>query len=312
MVISTHAPLAGRDCSPCRSPGTRPRISTHAPLAGRDDISFKYPILYGISTHAPLAGRDGAYASIRRAKTYFNPRAPCGARPPAMTSPTSDWSFQPTRPLRGATRPGRPRLRPPRYFNPRAPCGARRLPDITHIEVDNFNPRAPCGARPRRSSASPPGESNFNPRAPCGARLIASLARNATYEFQPTRPLRGATGARPDLPGGRYISTHAPLAGRDREAVASREYQKISTHAPLAGRDVWEATGDHNDIQFQPTRPLRGATVVGQLLRVSVFLISTHAPLAGRDYNGTKRLLPSQHFNPRAPCGARPWGLVMS
>ena len=34
-----------------------------------------------------------------------------------------------------------------------------------------------------------------------------------------------------------YISTHAPLAGRDRLSAFHEERITISTHAPLAGRD---------------------------------------------------------------------------
>ena len=56
----------------------------------------------------------------------------------------------------------------------------------------------------------------------------------------------------------------------------------ISTHAPLAGRDEkldqWYTAWDG----FQPTRPLRGATLTGKPFR-ELFGISTHAPLAGRD-----------------------------
>ena len=37
---------------------------------------------------------------------------------------------------------------------------------------------------------------------------------------------------------------------------------QISTHAPLAGRDAVEAVGYSDDFEFQPTRPLRGATLV--------------------------------------------------
>ena len=33
----------------------------------------------------------------------------------------------------------------------------------------------------------------FNPRAPCGARLVDIHEDTFTVEFQPTRPLRGAT-----------------------------------------------------------------------------------------------------------------------
>ena len=36
-------------------------------------------------------------------------------------------------------------------------------------------------------------------------------------EFQPTRPLRGATNCACSGVIGRIISTHAPLAGRDRQ-----------------------------------------------------------------------------------------------
>ena len=37
-----------------------------------------------------------------------------------------------------------------------------------------------------------------------------------------------------------------------------------------------------NRLKFQPTRPLRGATILGTALHTGIE-ISTHAPLAGRD-----------------------------
>ena len=58
VVISTHAPLAGRDCD-------------------ADDLFEDCRI----STHAPLAGRDRKEGAYGKAKKDFNPRAPCGARP---------------------------------------------------------------------------------------------------------------------------------------------------------------------------------------------------------------------------------------
>ena len=80
-LISTHAPLAGRDAvaeinavTEVTFQPTRPlrgatrfhllshkvhQISTHAPLAGRDSEPSKLAIAaFAISTHAPLAGRD--------------------------------------------------------------------------------------------------------------------------------------------------------------------------------------------------------------------------------------------------------------
>ncbi len=84
--------------------------------------------------------------------------------------------------------------------------------------------------------------------------------RTVQPPFQPTRPLRGATDF--DFSDVRqvFISTHAPLAGRDRGRCAPQQKRSISTHAPLAGRD-------HN----------------GHPGRHRVRSISTHAPLAGRD-----------------------------
>ena len=80
--------------------------------------------------------------------------------------------------------------------------------------------------------------------------------------FQPTRPLRGAT----DILMAEYlvqgISTHAPLAGRD-DRDGGRQWAQvpISTHAPLAGRDFNRTSAFGDNVKFQPTRPLRGATV---------------------------------------------------
>ena len=145
-----------------------------------------------------------------------------------------------------------------------------------------FNPRAPCGARlPFRFLVL--GPRGFNPRAPCGARQ-QSDARECPASV---------------------VSTHAPRAGRDRRA------------ARLVSKNS----------RFQPTRPVRGATGLSDLVRAatggfnprapcgarqlvfarpsSLHLVSTHAPRAGRDVPGMDRKQSGQSFNPRAPCGAR-------
>ena len=78
----------------------------------------------------------------------------------------------------------------------------------------------------------------------------------------------------------------------------------ISTHAPLAGRDrLWMALSITLTV-FQPTRPLRGATW-GEAYDVPYTKISTHAPLAGRDLASVSPSTRPRNFNPRAPCGAR-------
>ncbi len=122
--------------------------------------------------------------------------------------------------------------------------------------------------------------------------------------FQPTRPLRGATSCANYSYASIYISTHAPLAGRD-------------------GRAKWYTIPKS---VFQPTRPLRGATMEFneriRALRISTHAplagrdpspispviecsISTHAPLAGRDAIRERDGTMTMNFNPRAPCGAR-------
>ena len=81
------------------------------------------------------------------------------------------------------------------------------------------------------------------------------------------------------------------------------------------------------EVKFQSTRPMRGATpferCVYPALKISIHAphagrdwyvwkaspvdgISIHAPHAGRDFCIKSRLPYRMHFNPRAPCGARP------
>ena len=55
-------------------------ISTHAPLAGRDAAHRHGFVVVDISTHAPLAGRDFLLPVHESNYSHFNPRAPCGAR----------------------------------------------------------------------------------------------------------------------------------------------------------------------------------------------------------------------------------------
>ena len=169
--------------------------------------------------------------------------------------------FQPTRPLRGAT---------PLAFTA---CHSRAL----------FQPTRPLRGATCLTRLGSTGKLHFNPRAPCGARQKDLFFLDFPVAFQPTRPLRGATALCRRAPHTFRISTHAPLAGRDFFSVGKRcRRDEISTHAPLAGRDEFVAgiaksttISTHAPLagrdvvviyltgaqcQFQPTRPLRGAT----------------------------------------------------
>ena len=178
-------------------------------------------------------------------------------------------TFQPTRPLRGAT-------------CGKAASSAAPSPISTHAPLAGRD----CRCRPRGS-----GRCHFNPRAPCGARpgwdsgsfqerIISTHAPLAGRDARVLQILRAA----------HEISTHAPLAGRDlrhlmissllvyfnpRAPCGARPQWPsltaltivISTHAPLAGRDLGLTAATVGQTVFQPTRPLRGATHVLQLIR---------------------------------------------
>ena len=175
----------------------------------------------------------------------------------------------------------------PQNFNPRAPCGARRGNGPSCRGCTDFNPRAPCGAR--HHVLFPWSlQLHFNPRAPCGARLPHYPGAFELHQFQSTRPLRGATLCFARKDGGQcHFNPRAPCGARHINAV---EF----LHGVL----------------FQSTRPLRGATVhlVAAML---LCCISIHAPLAGRDMLAGRFCEDGQHFNPRAPCGARPPAMLI-
>ena len=139
--------------------------------------------------------------------------------------------------------------------------------------------------------------------------------------------MRGATSTRKLTSAEIGISIHAPHAGRDRTHLGQRAGSGISIHAPHAGRDGCFQRSAGFCVQFQSTRPMRGATffakpmmdlslefqstrpmrgATGALFILHLQkIISIHAPHAGRDSKGTARTFTASDFNPRAPCGAR-------
>ena len=124
------------------------------------------------------------------------------------------------------------------------------------------------------------------------------------------------------------ISTHAPLAGRDRKSHSIsyvppvfqptrplRGATKISLsdieqsydfnpRAPCGARLKWSMP-ERYMTAFQPTRPLRGATQAGCPIGRTASRFQPTRPLRGATLNGPKIAPPSFYFNPRAPCGAR-------
>ena len=233
-----------------------------------------------VSIHAPHAGRDPRPPQGRYHKEV-SIHAPHAGRDfgifPVNVHPRT---FQSTRPMRGATNG-----------------------DLTHVETEEFQ-----STRPMR-----------------GATQSFCLMYPPPL-FQSTRPMRGATGALCTLKRRFAVSIHAPHAGRDGVGRGRRYSCRVSIHAPHAGRDVTERLERLKEqgfnprapcgarrvpmnsgscrMQFQSTRPMRGATGVGRGRRYSC-RVSIHAPHAGRDWLVCHWSRRTASFNPRAPCGAR-------
>ena len=81
----------------------------------------------------------------------------------------------------------------------------------------------------------------------------------------------------------------------------------ISIHAPLAGSDSAPRYRSVTMAGFQSTLPLRGATKGPDIAEIQAEMISIHAPLAGSDNLIAVHVTSPRHFNPRSPCGERPY-----
>ena len=170
-------------------------ISIHAPHAGRDAGDKYITGSNCISIHAPLAGCDVEY--IQHTvwfSPYFNPRAPCGARQGDHLGGTPLRAISIHAPHAGRDVILNPIPQEVALFQSTRPMrGATISLTLRRSAALYFNPRAPCG---RDAVAYSLGrmDQNFNPRAPCGARPLFQLLRLLL----------------------RFISIHAPRAGRDR------------------------------------------------------------------------------------------------
>ena len=167
----------------------------------------------------------------------------------------------------------------------------------------SISTHAPLAGRDRKSHSISYVPPVFQPTRPLrGATVKSGIHVSIAHAFQPTRPLRGATACaqrsqsqmsistHAPLAGRDFffwvslkaalISTHAPLAGRDKRITEPIHNRSISTHAPLAGRDDTRDGDEHKDKEFQPTRPLRGATLLGWAI-FSTSIFQPTRPLRG-------------------------------
>ena len=140
-------------------------------------------------------------------------------------------------------------------FNPRAPCGARLSRCRCGIRSKKFQPTRPLRGATDDLQA-PTSLFRFQPTRPLRGATSLVYRLQVARMFQPTRPLRGATYIL-GLPRGlSWVSTHAPLAGRDeRHHMVDIKGDAVSTHAPLAGRDTKLPDQNQNQKGFNPRAP---------------------------------------------------------
>ena len=100
------------------------------------------------------------------------------------------------------------------------------------------------------------------------------------------------------------FNPRSPCGERRAHTIAATAWAGFNPRSPCGERPSISARLK-SSLMFQPTLPLRGATVIASSA-CPKRLVSTHAPLAGSD--APMRLVAAfQHcFNPRSPCGERP------
>ena len=170
--------------------------------------------------------------------------------------------------------------------------------------------------------------SNFNPRAPCGARPICKIEQHMGLTISIHAPLAGRDSAAPGI--GRapwaHFNPRAPCGARPETSIWIWGDTYFNPRAPCGARLWYIVTELGSIIEFQSTRPLRGATRPGSRdCRAEGFQstrplrgatasawptrpqprFQSTRPLRGatRPQRPRKALCPN--FNPRAPCGAR-------
>jgi len=258
-----------------------PTVSIHAPRAGRDDAPQFNGSCHLFQSTRPARGatRQLIRGQLRDLVSIHAPRAGRDlARP---HHPRIETVFQSTRPARGATVQvcGEPGAKSVSIHAPRAgrDADARGVGAV----VRRFNSRAPRGARPGQRFTVDFGFEFQSTRPARGATDVGGYNESAK-RFQSTRPARGAT----TLPDG---STHVFLFQSTRPA-------RGATPQALAGAPVRGS--------FNPRAP-RGARRLKHWLEHLYAEVSIHAPRAGRDPKDAPDLVHPPEVSIHAPRAGR-------
>ena len=257
-------------------------ISTHTPLARRDR---RRAGLVRIDSEflltRPMRGATDAVTTQHLKEADFYSHAPCGARLRIVRNPTTPAEFLLTRLLRGATQTERMK-RPSWMISTHTPLARRDERNVKR----NFERFQFLLTRLLR------GATAFQP------------AGTMSWTFLLTRLLRGATYTLTSSAEDHAISTHTPLARRDRKDDDDAQEGDISTHTPLARRDLSLMCTSPLCSNFYSHAPC-GARLSFPLHTSCPSDFYSHAPCGARHSNGMN-MLEIANFYSHAPCGARP------
>ena len=115
-----------------------------------------------------------------------------------------------------------------------------------------------------------------------GATILKIIRSTSNDIFLLTRPLRGATTDKRSKCVYCYISTHTPLAGRDKDGFRSCPFLwNFYSHAPCGARLI-PNPAIFGLLTFLLTRPLRGATLHQSLIPAILIYFYSHAPCGAR------------------------------
>ena len=150
------------------------------------------------------------------------------------------------------------------------------------LPVEVVSTHAPLAGSDELDEILPVSKGGFNPRSPCGERPGPSHHTRSTASFNPRSPCGERRRLAHLLPRRLQVSTHAPLAGSDPE---------------------WKA-GPRPHNRFQPTLPLRGATLLGKTSDDMYKGFNPRSP-CGERRQTVYWVHDKTSFNPRSPCGER-------
>ena len=146
----------------------------------------------------------------------------------------------------------------------------------------------------------------FNPRTPCGVRHEAGFTGGDFELFQSTHSLRSATQDQYQLLYLLKVSIHALLAECDSSRSSGFfQYYGFNPRTPCGVRPTVSNRIQELE-QFQSTHSLRSATRASMNIDPGA-VVSIHALLAECDLAKINNVGFTCGFNPRTPCGVRPF-----